>query len=279
MRVSCCVYYTNVGTANGVAFVVSGHQRTGSLRFFLPLKSGFLRDRLRSLVKEKQLMQVASSIGKSWKEIGLLALDVPAVEHIEVSFPPLQKLNHPNLSQHSTPGDKMANMFPDSFEGQESRILRDLSEPLVNHKEGQLFLNDAFKIIMEEVLCKEADVKQKVCEWKEPEELSGLLDLELRETGEPQERLLQRVKDVAKYSIKTGHPRFFNQLFAGVDYHALAGRFLTEALNTNLYTYEVAPVFVLMENEILRGMRQLVGWTDGDGIFCPGGSISNMQLS
>lgn len=101
----------------------------------------------------------------------------------------------------------------------------------------------------------------QVCEWKEPEELAQLLDLELRATGEPQDRLLQRVQDVAKYSIKTsktsrrqlaciniklslffirlflfisGHPRFLNQQFAGVDYHALAGRFLTEALNTNL---------------------------------------------
>ncbi|MEQ2167844.1 Acidic amino acid decarboxylase gadl1 [Goodea atripinnis] len=73
-----------------------------------------------------------------------------------------------------------------------------------------------------------------VCEWKEPEELALLLDLQLREKGEPQERLLQRVRDVAKYSIKTSHPRFFNQQFAGVDYHSLAGRFLSEALNTNL---------------------------------------------
>ncbi|XP_030278397.1 cysteine sulfinic acid decarboxylase isoform X3 [Sparus aurata] len=31
-----------------------------------------------------------------------------------------------------------------------------------------------------------------------------------------------------------------------------------------------------MENEVLRGLRQLVGWTEGDGIFCPGGSTSNM---
>ena len=38
----------------------------------------------------------------------------------------------------------------------------------------------------------------------------------------------------------------------------------------------MAPVFVLMENEVLRKMRAMVGWTEGDGIFCPGGSISNM---
>lgn len=42
------------------------------------------------------------------------------------------------------------------------------------------------------------------------------------------------------------------------------------------FTYEVAPVFVLIESEVLRGLRQQVGWTDGDGIFCPGGSTSNM---
>ncbi|KAM4610103.1 cysteine sulfinic acid decarboxylase-like [Polymixia lowei] len=154
--------------------------------------------------------------------------------------------------------------------------LYDLNETLVDHSEGQLFLTEAFNIIMEEVLCKGTDVKEKVCEWKEPEELSALLDLELREKGESKDKLLQRVRNVAKYSVKTGHPRFLNQQFAGVDYHSLAGRFLTEALNTNLFTYEVAPVFVLMESEVLRGLRLLVGWTEGDGIFCPGGSTSNM---
>ncbi|XP_060931174.1 cysteine sulfinic acid decarboxylase isoform X4 [Limanda limanda] len=172
----------------------------------------------------------------------------------------------------------MSNTFPSSSEKQtqEADNLHDLTEPLIDHTEGQLFLNETFKIIIEEVLSKGTDVKEKVCEWKEPEQLALLLDLELRAAGEPQHRLLQRVKDVAKYSVKTSHPRFFNQQFGGVDYHSLAGRFLTESLNTNLFTYEVAPVFVLMETEVLRGLRQLVGWTEGDGLFCPGGSTSNM---
>lgn len=154
--------------------------------------------------------------------------------------------------------------------------LGDLRGPLIDHAEGQRFLNEAFQVIVEEVLCNGTDVSRKVCEWKEPKDLAQLLDLELRETGESQHRVLQRVKDVAKYSVKTSHPRFFNQQYGGVDYHALAGRFLSEALNTNLFTYEVAPVFVLMEAEVLRGLRQLVGWPEGDGLFCPGGSTSNM---
>uniref|UniRef100_A0A8C1IG67 Cysteine sulfinic acid decarboxylase n=1 Tax=Cyprinus carpio TaxID=7962 RepID=A0A8C1IG67_CYPCA len=142
--------------------------------------------------------------------------------------------------------------------------------------DGKLFLTEAFSVIMEEILHKGTDSKEKVCEWKDPDQLRALLDLDLREHGESHEQLLQRVQDVARYSVKTCHPRFFNQLFAGVDYHALTGRLLTETLNTSQYTYEVAPVFVLMEEEVLRKLRSLVGWSEGDGIFCPGGSMSNM---
>uniref|UniRef100_A0AAX7UEQ4 Glutamate decarboxylase 1 n=1 Tax=Astatotilapia calliptera TaxID=8154 RepID=A0AAX7UEQ4_ASTCA len=44
------------------------------------------------------------------------------------------------------------------------------------------------------------------------------------------------------------------------------------------FTYEIAPVFVLMEQLTLKKMREIVGWPDGegDGIFSPGGAISNM---
>lgn len=44
----------------------------------------------------------------------------------------------------------------------------------------------------------------------------------------------------------------------------------------NRYTYEVGPVFTLMENELLGTFARLFGYTNGDGIFGPGGSISNM---
>lgn len=38
------------------------------------------------------------------------------------------------------------------------------------------------------------------------------------------------------------------------------------------FTYEIAPVFVLMEQITLKKMREIVGWSskDGDGIFSPG---------
>ncbi|KAL0611710.1 Cysteine sulfinic acid decarboxylase [Plecturocebus cupreus] len=140
----------------------------------------------------------------------------------------------------------------------------------------EALLQAVFGIVVDEAIQKGTSASEKVCEWKEPEELKQLLDLELRSQGESQEQILERCRAVIHYSVKTGHPRFFNQLFSGLDPHALAGRIITESLNTSQYTYEIAPVFVLMEEEVLRKLRALVGWSSGDGIFCPGGSISNM---
>ncbi|XP_066865473.1 cysteine sulfinic acid decarboxylase isoform X2 [Kogia breviceps] len=154
------------------------------------------------------------------------------------------------------------------------------SKPLLSLNEdtvaAEALLQDVFGIVMDEVIRKGTSASEKVCEWKEPEELKQLLDLELRNEGESQEQILERCRAVIRYSVKTCHPRFFNQLFSGLDPHALAGRIVTESLNTSQYTYEIAPVFVLMEEEVLKKLRALVGWSSGDGVFCPGGSISNM---
>jgi len=48
--------------------------------------------------------------------------------------------------------------------------------------------------------------------------------------------------------------------------------------NGSMYTFEVAPVFSVMENLMMKRFREYVGWEngEGDGILTPGGSISNM---
>uniref|UniRef100_A0A8C1K557 Glutamate decarboxylase 1b n=1 Tax=Cyprinus carpio TaxID=7962 RepID=A0A8C1K557_CYPCA len=53
---------------------------------------------------------------------------------------------------------------------------------------------------------------------------------------------------------------------------------LVDCRDTLKFTYEIAPVFVLMEQLTLKKMREIIGWTngDGDGLFSPGGAISNM---
>lgn len=36
------------------------------------------------------------------------------------------------------------------------------------------------------------------------------------------------------------------------------------------YTYEVSPVFILVEEAVLKKMIEFIGWEEGDGIFNPG---------
>ncbi|XP_047388574.1 acidic amino acid decarboxylase GADL1 isoform X4 [Sciurus carolinensis] len=151
-----------------------------------------------------------------------------------------------------------------------------LNGPTTDAKAGEKFVEEACKLIMEEVVLKATDVNEKVCEWQPPEQLKQLLDLEMRDTGEPRDRLLKLCQDVIRFSVKTNHPRFFNQLYAGLDYYSLAARFMTEALNPSVYTYEVSPVFLLVEEAVLKKMIEFIGWKEGDGIFNPGGSVSNM---
>ncbi|XP_007191597.2 acidic amino acid decarboxylase GADL1 isoform X1 [Balaenoptera ricei] len=151
-----------------------------------------------------------------------------------------------------------------------------LNGPTTDARAGEKFVEEACRLIMEEVVLKATDINEKVCEWRPPEQLKQLLDLELRDTGEPHQRLLELCQDVIRYSVKTNHPRFFNQLYAGLDYYSLVARFMTEALNPSVYTYEVSPVFLLVEEAVLKKMIEFIGWKEGDGIFNPGGSVSNM---
>lgn len=83
-------------------------------------------------------------------------------------------------------------------------------------------------------------------------------------------------RGILKYSVRTSHPNFHNQLFGGVDPLGLAASWVTEALHTSQYTYEVGPALTLVESACIQKCLNLFGFPNGDGIFAPGGSISNM---
>ena len=86
-----------------------------------------------------------------------------------------------------------------------------------------------------------------------------------------------------KHRCLVGHPRFINQLTQGVDIVSLVGDVITSSINANMFTYEVAPVFNLMEESVLTHMRHFCGWSspdsasgNGDGVLAPGGAVSNL---
>ena len=54
-------------------------------------------------------------------------------------------------------------------------------------------------------------------------------------------------------------------------------QWLSDALNTNAHTYEVAPVFLIVERALIEYTIGKLGWKHGgDGITAPGGSLANM---
>ena len=62
-----------------------------------------------------------------------------------------------------------------------------------------------------------------------------------------------------------------------IDPYGVCAEWVASALNGSVYTYEVAPVFTLMELEVFERMRNIIGFPKnvGDGLFCPGGSLAN----
>lgn len=83
-------------------------------------------------------------------------------------------------------------------------------------------------------------------------------------------------QEVIKFSIKTNSQHFHNQLFGGLDFYGLGAEWITSALNTGQYTYEMAPVFTIIESEVIRKSLEMFDFETGDGILCPGGSAANM---
>ncbi|XP_059622527.1 cysteine sulfinic acid decarboxylase [Phlebotomus argentipes] len=139
----------------------------------------------------------------------------------------------------------------------------------------------AFLERVHRLLCEEQVLptppEASVVDFHYPHDLAKIIDVSL-DTEVP--RTLDEAEEmcrlVLKYSVKTGHRFFCNQLFGGCDPFGLAGSWITDALNTSQYTFEVGPVFTLIEDSVVRKCLDLFNFPSGDGIFSPGGSMSNM---
>lgn len=150
-------------------------------------------------------------------------------------------------------------------------------ESLPNNANHEEFIRKSVEILLKDAVFNGTLRENKVLEWCSPEEMMKKIDFNLHNSSSTHEELHELLKDTIKYSVKTGHPYFVNQLFSSLDPYGLVGQWLTDALNPSIYTYEVSPVLILMEEVVLREMRKIVGFEGGrgDGIFCPGGSLAN----
>ncbi|CAJ0931081.1 unnamed protein product, partial [Mesorhabditis belari] len=138
-----------------------------------------------------------------------------------------------------------------------------------NWEDTETFLGEVVKVLLK-YICEENQRETKILEFHHPTEMKKIIDLTIPDEPQPLEELVKACEQVLSLGVRTGHPRFFNQISCGLDLVSMAGEWLTATANTNMFTYEIAPVYILMEKEVLRKMWEAIGWDPekSDGIFC-----------
>ncbi|MCH9684247.1 MAG: aminotransferase class V-fold PLP-dependent enzyme [Deltaproteobacteria bacterium] len=119
------------------------------------------------------------------------------------------------------------------------------------------------------------DEREPLRAYRTAQQLQSAFPLELdgeRRSWQDTVELLSRVIEVTP---STTSRRFFNQLFGGRDSIALLGEIAAVLTNSPMHTFKASGVQVLLERAVLRRMGAAAGMPDGDGMFAPGGSLSN----
>lgn len=109
-----------------------------------------------------------------------------------------------------------------------------------------------------------------------PDEAMRALDTAIPAQGLPLDAVAQKLRDLLMATPATATTGFFNQLFGGRDDAATMADMLAPVANVSMYTWKAAGPQILIERRVLRHMLHLAGFNDGEGIFTPGGSLSNL---
>jgi sulfinoalanine decarboxylase len=136
------------------------------------------------------------------------------------------------------------------------------------------FMAQTFQMI-DDYMFGHGDSAKPVVKLATPDEINRAVNLNIGAQGRSHAELRNSCERILEYSVNTSSPHFHNQLFASCRPEAICGEFLTAVSNVSMYTYEVAPVYSAMEAAIFEKMQSFLGWETADGIFCPGGSMSN----
>jgi glutamate/tyrosine decarboxylase-like PLP-dependent enzyme len=102
------------------------------------------------------------------------------------------------------------------------------------------------------------------------------VELAIKDEGISYRELLDEVDKYLKYSVRTMHPHFNNQLNAGYNFPALVGEITSYVTNTSMATYEIAPMATMIERKLVEKLNSIIGFRNGEGIMVTGGSNANM---
>lgn len=138
--------------------------------------------------------------------------------------------------------------------------------------ESKKIMKRTFDII--EKYYKHSD-KYPVLKHKTPDEYRKDIDLTIPKKWTGVDKIFDELEKIVLASPKTSSTWFFNLLFWGQILPAVAAEMLTAVLNNTMHTYKSAGIHILIENEVIDFMNKKIWYKNGDGIFTPGGSLSN----
>ncbi len=122
-----------------------------------------------------------------------------------------------------------------------------------------------------------ADIKAgPVVNYHPPEQLREKLDLGHKDAPEDYQALFAWVEKYLHYSVKTGHPQFWNRMWVDANMPAMIGEIISTIAHTSACTFESAPVSTEMEKYLIDEFLALAGFEDGEGQMTTGSSNGNL---
>lgn len=118
--------------------------------------------------------------------------------------------------------------------------------------------------------------KYPVLKHTSPDTLKKNIKLTIKKQGMEIDSLFDEIEKIALNSPKTNSKWFFNLLVGGEILPAVMTEMLTAVLNNTMHTYKSASIHILIEQEVINFLLKKVGYENGDGIFGPGWSLTNM---
>ncbi len=109
-----------------------------------------------------------------------------------------------------------------------------------------------------------------------PEEIQKSIPLAIEDEPLPQPELLDVLKAIIIRTPKSASPGFYNQLYGGKEDLAIIAEMMVARMNNSMYTFKVAGPHILIEHEVIKKACEVIGFVEGEGVFCPGGSMANL---
>jgi glutamate decarboxylase len=118
--------------------------------------------------------------------------------------------------------------------------------------------------------------------FKDPAALQKIMKFGLGRNGVDDEAVFRILEQVIQFSPHNSHPFKLTAEGSGLDPYGIAADWMASTMTACILTYLYAPVFTLMEMNVLQKVREIIGYAGGkgDGAFSTdGGHASCMAIS